>query len=268
MKKVIFALSTIIVGLLFVIMYLLNESLDTKEYNIINEIEKEVHYTECTLAVRDIEDVYMADAVVYGEEECYMQTVVYEFWRNYELCISKGSEVKKGDTLVKIDGAEKIINTNAKIIDIAISEDDFITIKYIDYQALSVQGRYSSELVDEINYDTPVKILYNGELYDSKINDFGYEVVDGYIKIYLDLPKNLLPGTAVKAMIIKNVYQNQYTIDNIFVSEDNFGTYINRITEENELEKVYIDIICKTDEYSAIAIDENYVKDRFGIKYD
>lgn len=268
MKKVIFVLSFVIIGLLFVILYLLNESLDTEEYDIVNAIEKEIHYTECTLTVRDVEDIYWADATVYGEEEHYIQTLEYEFWRNYELCTSKGSEVKTGDILVKIDGAEKTISTDAKIIDISVSKEDIITIKYLDYKALCIQGRYSSELADDITYHTPVKILYNGELYDSRINDLGYEVIDGYIRIYLDLPKNLLPGTGVKIMIIKNVYPNQYTIDNAFVLEDNLGTYINRITEENELEKIYVDILCKTEEYTAITIDDNYVKDRFGIKYD
>jgi len=268
LKKIILGLISVIIGLLFVIMYLLNESLDTEEYDIVNTIEKEIHYTECTLAVRDVEDIYTVDATVYGEEENYIRTIEYEFWRNYEICVSKGSEVKTEDILVKIDGTEKKSDTDARIIDIAVSKEDIITIKYLDYKALCIQGRYSSELADDISYDTPVKILYKGESFDSRIIDLGYEVTDGYIKICLDLPKNLLPGTAVKAMLIKNVYPNQYTIDNAFVLEDNLGTYINCITDENELEKVYIDILCKTEEYTAITIDESFAKDRFGIKYD
>lgn len=94
MKKIILGLISVIIGLLFVIMYLLNESLDTEEYDIVNTIEKEIHYTECTLAVRDVEDIYTVDATVYGEEENYIRTIEYEFWRNYEICVSKGSEVK------------------------------------------------------------------------------------------------------------------------------------------------------------------------------
>ncbi len=164
--------------------------------------------------------------------------------------------------------SRKKSETDARIIDISVSNEDIITIKYLDYKALRIQGRYSSELADDISYDTPVKILYKGESFDSRIIELGYEVVDGYIKICLDLPKNLLPGTAVKATLIKKVYPNQYTVDNAFVLEDNLGTYINRITAENELEKVYVDVLCKTADYTAIAIDETYAKDRFGIKYD
>ena len=137
-------------------MYLLNESLDTEEYDIMNTIEKEIHYTECTLAVRDVEDVCTIDATVYGEEENYLQTIVYEYWRNYEVCISKGSEVKTGDILVKIDGAEKKSETDARIIDISVSNEDIITIKYLDYKALRIQGRYSVLTCQRIYYPEPL----------------------------------------------------------------------------------------------------------------
>jgi len=157
--------------------------------------------------------------VVSGAPSVYMEEikVVNVTDSNFEILKAKGDTVSPSDPIYMYDGEVVSVDFNALIVDIT-SDQTYpaknILITLLNYDSLYTIAQIDTNKYKKINYDTNVKVIYEGREYESKILTIGWEVSQGKIPVKVDIPINILPGTDVKVVFILEV-QNMafYTLE-------------------------------------------------------
>lgn len=276
MKKICLLLFVIIVGLTGGICYLLNHSLEQEAFSL-DEFKKTNLYVETLLSKEDIVDERVSEGTVIGDGAVEVKefSYIYEF----QIKAETGDIIPADTSVLQYDYYNEVVFPNpVRIIkfDVYTKEieemvDDvpvkknvkMISVTYLDYGKTYVLASFETEYDSIINSSTVFNVIYNEKpLKDVELLQKGYECKEGDFDIMLKTSDLLLPGTKIKVHLPLHNYTDQWTIPNDFVYKDKQGSYLIYLDEDLE-QKVYVDVICKTEEKTAVRIDEKYTERTF-----
>lgn len=256
-------------ALIFVIMLLLSAIILLLKYNLKSDVaddklihfEQTIHYTECLLYKGDINDEVILDGIVTGEE--YIKTTEYSFDNSQKLLVGTDTFIPEGTSVFNIDGKEIQFDKSIRVIDYTV-EEQYIILTYLDYSALFIQAYYDASLEEYVTHQTKVTAQKNDDsLIDVSIAKLGYEIQNGMIEVQLHTSECLLPGTEVKVHLIFHTYTDQWLIPNDWLKTDERGTYVTYLDEVGMEEDVYVNVICRGVNETAIEINEEFTNRRF-----
>ena len=272
MKKVIAALVVLILILLGAIILLLNHDLNAGEPDAkLLTFEQSKNYIECVLWKGDINDEAVLEGVVKGDS--YLKTVEYEFKNTYELLAERDTIIDKDTSVLKVDSKEIAFDAPIRIVSLEEYEGEenrkYLLLTYLDFEALYIEAYYDSNLQDAVTHETVVTATASErDLHDLQIQSLGYEIVDNKIRIQLKASDLLLPGTTVKVHLIFRTYKDQWLAPNELIRKDNQGYYLTYLDEFSAEHDVYVTILYKGEEQSAIKIDPDFADRSFVYEFN
>lgn len=239
------------------------------EYNLKSDVaddklirfEQTIHYTECLLHKGDINDEVFLDGVVTGKE--YVKTIEYVFDHSQKLLVETDTFIPKGTAVCNIDGKDIQFDQSIRVIDYTV-EEQYIMLTYLDYSALFIQAYFDASQEEYVTHQTKVTAQKNDESQtDVSITKLGYEIQNGMIEVQLHTSECLLPGTEVEVHLVFHTYTEQWLIPNDWLKTDERGTYVTYLDDAGVEEDVYVNIICRGVNETAIEINEAFTNRRF-----
>lgn len=262
MKKIFTALIIVILLLLSIVIFLLDHSLNSSiADDKLIVFEQTVHYTECFLEKGDIDDEVIIDGIVSGED--YVKIAEYDFNSSQKLLVETDMLIPADTPVLSVDSKEIKFDKPIRMIDFTV-EEKHIMLTYLDYSELYIQAFYDAKLEEKVTHLTKVTAQKgNDSLTNVSITRLGYEIENGMIGMQLNTSEYLLPGTEIKVHLIFHTYTDQWLIPNDWLKTDEKGTYVTYLNDQSIEEDLYVNVICKGVEKTAIEIDEAYLDRRF-----
>lgn len=259
MKKAIGLLLFINLLLLFGIMSLLKDNVETEEREINIETEDAVELMKFFLPKGEFKDSAVISATCVQENAQKALDVPVQ--KNFEIKVKKGETCKAGDVLMTADGKEIKLEADARILDYVQTKES-VTIQYLDFSEMWLEAYVPLSVFQNLSYESEVQVIVEDEEYEGKIVWLDWQVNGGEVLVRMQSEVDVLPGTEVSVALVKKVYQDVVFVGNSYIMEDNVGTYLYYYEEDEpdaEPQKVYLKVLNKGEKYSIIEIDEGYV---------
>jgi hypothetical protein len=208
---IIFLLTSCIFGVLY---FLSSKNNDTE---IVEEIV--VNTTELRSSVESgtITSKLEVDGNVIGDApDIYIDNITIKFANDSDKSSFKtdykiGDVLKKTDVLCSTKKKKYKVKGDSKIVDI-IKSDESVKFILLNYDKLYIVGKIEIDKLDLLDFDTKTTILVKDgaseRKLEAKIINWGYEVEDNKIDVFIHTDENLLPGTPVK-IIFEITHKNE-----------------------------------------------------------
>jgi hypothetical protein len=145
-------------------------------------------------------------SVIGGSPETYIDTISVTFAKSTDVTLFKlhrslGDVLKKDAVLYTYKGKDYKVKSACKIVDITASGN---TIKFalLNYDKLFITTSVNLDTLSMLRYNTKTtltaKVGGADKDFGGQIQNFGYEVTDGKVDVFINAKKKLLPGTPVK----------------------------------------------------------------------
>lgn len=159
----------------------------------------------------EVEHTYEIDAqVISGVPEIYTTEIHLDgiTESNFSLKKNKGDSIAPEEILYVYAGKDYSAGFNGLVTDIVYEQTDndkSVTVRLLNYDNLFIEANIEMDKIDKINYDTPVKVVFNGDEARAKIETIGFEIIDETLPVNISLPMKLYPGTPVKLIFTLEV---------------------------------------------------------------
>ena len=159
----------------------------------------------------EVEHTYEIDAqVISGVPEIYTTEIHLDgiTESNFSLKKNKGDSIAPEEILYVYAGKDYSAGFNGLVADIVYEQTDndkSVTVRLLNYDNLFIEANIEMDKIDKINYDTPVKVVFNGDEARAKIETIGFEIIDETLPVNISLPMKLYPGTPVKLIFTLEV---------------------------------------------------------------
>jgi hypothetical protein len=233
-----------IAGLIFGIIYLTNPHLFSSASDDNNDKpQDQIQIIKYPIQEGEIVHTYEIDAqVISGAPEIYTTEIRVDGITdsNFSLLKNKGDLVSPAEVFYKYKNKDCSVDFNGLIVDIIyeqLESSKAVIIKLLNYDNLFISANIDIDKIDRINYDTPVKVIYNGSESEAKIITIGYEILDKKLPVSISLPEKMYPGTPVKLIFTLGVQKaGLYVLeDAIYQDGENYFADIENGTETKQV---------------------------------
>lgn len=233
-----------IAGLIFGIIYLTNPHLFSSASDDNNDKpQDQIQIIKYPIQEGEIVHTYEIDAqVISGAPEIYTTEIRVDGITdsNFSLLKNKGDLVSSAEVFYKYKNKDCSVDFNGLIVDIIyeqLESSKAVIIKLLNYDNLFISANIDIDKIDRINYDTPVKVIYNGSESEAKIITIGYEILDKKLPVSISLPEKMYPGTPVKLIFTLGVQKaGLYVLeDAIYQDGENYFADIENGTETKQV---------------------------------
>lgn len=190
---------------------------------------------------------YEIDAqVISGAPEIYIEEIYLDSITDSDFSLkkNKGDLIMPDEILYVNSNKNYSVDFNGLITEIVYEQtenDKSVVIRLLNYDKLFIVANIEMEKIDKINYNTPVKVIFNGSEAEAKIDTIGFEIIDETLPIKISLPMKLYPGTPVKVIFTLEVKEaGMYVpIEAVFSESEQYYAYIEA---EDGLKKTQITV--------------------------
>lgn len=242
----IIVLGILIIGLVFGVVYLVEpEMFSKKQEETFDFSEGQVELVRYPVQKGEIIHTYEVEGQAISESpEIYVEEISLNGITdsNFKLTKNKGDIINQNECFYKYKGKKKSVDFNGRILDILYEQNDnekSVIIKLLNYDAIDIVANIEMDKIDKIDYKTPVKIVYQGQEYDTEINTIGYEIIDKQLPISISSPVKMYPGTPVKVIFTLDVQDGGLYVPEEAIYQDGDGYFAN-IEGEYETEPVEV----------------------------
>lgn len=154
-----------------------------------------------------IESTIVSDGKVLGDSpDVYIESVDVDLpnkddVKRLEVKYKNGDILKKGDVLYIYRNEAYKVNNKCKIVDIEYEEKS-VHFSLLNFDKLYITAPVDINKLNMLSLDTKATYIIDidgeDEVYDADIFNFGYEVNDNKVDVFLNTKQELLPGTDVK----------------------------------------------------------------------
>lgn len=154
-----------------------------------------------------IESTIVSEGKVLGDSpDVYIESVDVELpnkadVKKLEVKHKNGDILKKGDVLYTYGSEVYKVNNKCKIVDIEYEEKS-VHFSLLNFDKLYIIAPVDINKLNMLSLDTKatytIDIDGEDEVYDADIFNFGYEVNDNKVDVFLNTKQELLPGTDIK----------------------------------------------------------------------
>ncbi len=155
--------------------------------------------------------------------------------------VNKGAVFSQGDKIAEIGRKPIQAPFNGRLIGYRVDEtNEVLTLELLDYDALCIRTTVEEAKIEQISYDTPVRIIYGSKKIESKIEYISYIIEDGRVEILVSIPESqhLLPGQELKLeFVVGSKEMGMYLRSYAVLFDFDGSAYCLAYNEEGTLQK-------------------------------
>lgn len=226
-------------------------------------ITERLLYTHYTVFRGNITNHISKSGIVVPSKDSLKQIAIDTSNTKPDIKFVVGDRFSIGDVLYTMGDREFTSKDNGWISQIIHNKNRTI-IEYIDFSDYYIYTFITQDEERLINQGTQVKIIGSNDLIlDGEIIYISPEIFDGELEVKIRYQGDFLPGSQVKLNFILEERKDVKLIEKEVLKRDERGTYLEKLSEEGLITRVYIDVGIEDENYIEILSNNVNLGDEF-----